>query len=454
MINKLFPFRQDIRCPLFQHLKNNSLCSCNFSSTFSRAYRDLHNNHMAYSPMGAKAWQDASYKTIQLAHDLKLSPGPVANGQWASRTNNGTNQIKGNRKDLTTPPPFQKELISEACNTFARDYMRDAQNSLYSLRLALLETNRHMHKLQRERDALLRCHANIRKDIVTNRETAALRGIRPKGERYPDKVDPLLQEEKESLAHMKKHTERQLQEIGRQLQVLQKQRKMLTEYSKERSQVLTIMSDNARPPLKLKNSAFINVPSHAKEECNTVVKNAHVMSERLKNTQPTDWQKPADQDRWYLKDSITKALLKKANETACIKDDVTLTLGDIRNFVNKQKQHLDEVKISLLLQKGPECSQDLSLRERLDRPLVKNLQKHPETQLPEAALILEGASCLQKSFERAHERVGRLENTRQNLQSDLENKRWGERLDRAAARLRERSEKYRGERLIIRSLKN
>ncbi|MEE6512471.1 hypothetical protein FKM82_019484 [Ascaphus truei] len=101
------------------------------------------------------------------------------------------------------------------------------------------------------------------------------------------------------------------------------------------------------------------------------------------------------------------------------------------------------------MSQGPVSSLDISVRERLDRPLVKILQRHPGTQLPESTLISQASASLQRSLESARESVGLLQLSRLRLQDDAESKKWGERIDQAAMRLRQRSAQGRRERLHL-----
>ncbi|KAM4642779.1 tektin-like protein 1 [Discoglossus pictus] len=395
--------------------------------------------------VGAEAWRKASYEKIRVANDLRRKKPPLAvTGHRPASAQKDTTHTMSIRKEVVTPPPFYRELVADACNDFARGYMRDAQNSVYILRHALIETNRQIHRLQQEREMLEKCHANIKRDMVTNKETHELRRIRPKSEQYPDKVDSLLQEEKKGLVSLRKHSENQLHEVARQLKVMQNQRKVLTDLCKERSRVLDILTDNARPNLERENSKIGKVE---KAEIKAVAKDALVTCERFRNLHPTDWLKPVDS--LHMKDNITSGLIKKAGESRQIREDVILALGNIHNFVQRQKTLRDEIDTSYQLQLGPVSSFDLSVRDRLDRPLVKVLQRHAGTQLPESLLILQGEVDLRQSLQRAQERFDRLHDTRSQLLYDVKTKTCGEKLDRAAARLRERSVKARGERLLL-----
>ncbi|CAJ0946052.1 unnamed protein product [Ranitomeya imitator] len=314
-----------------------------------------------------------------------------------------------------TPPPFNRDLITDTCNIYARGYMRETRTAVSILRQALWETEQHIQKLQKQRGILERSHANTRRDILTNNETIQLRSTRPMSERYPDKVDDLLREEKKGLHDLKRgDSERQLQEVSRQLQVLYCHRQKLLEFSKEKQRVLDIISENARPRHQSQHQAGgSKLLGHEHTDCQAAIGSALITGEKFRNTQPPNWHNP--EDRRELKESVTQALCKKAAESSRIW--------------------------------GPVSSLDLTVRERLDRPLVRILQRHPGTQLPESTLISQGSASMQKSLCRSRERIGLLHDTQLKVKTDQENKLRGQSIDRTAARLRTRSAKGRRERL-------
>ncbi|XP_053329177.1 coiled-coil domain-containing protein 105 [Spea bombifrons] len=404
---------------------------------------------MAARPVGSASWRDASYQTIRLAQNLQLLPfNADAPSNTEKRLMSPQSVSKSLQKERAAPPPFHRDLISQKCDSLALSYMRQAQHSVFGLRKALLETNRHIQRLQRVRDAAEKAHGNVRRDIITNQETAQLRAARPKSERRPDDADALLQEEKRALQDQKKHLEHQLHEVSRQLKVLYDHRQKLSEFCKEKSSVLEVVGETSKPHSPGEETAWSGQRIWQDDaDLRAAVQDAHLTCQRLRNAQSPRWQKSAGGPD--LRASLTGALRRKAEESARIRDDVTLALGGVRNYMQRQQRLQDEMETSYQLQLGPVCSTDVTTRERLDRPLMKILQRHPVTQLPESTLISKGSASLQRSLERTRENTGVVQSARQRLKDDAGNKMWGERLDRAAVRLRERSAKNRRERLHL-----
>ncbi|XP_018427066.1 PREDICTED: coiled-coil domain-containing protein 105 [Nanorana parkeri] len=407
---------------------------------------------MAVPSVGSATWRDASYRTIRLAQGVRLYPfsslPSTASSQEEIRPEGETTQRKGTSRPPPTPAPFHRDLIGNTCNAFACGYMRETRSSLYILRQALWETDCHIQKLQKQREILERSHANTRRDIVTNNETVQLRSRRPMTERYPDKVDPLIQEERSSLLDLKRYTELQLYEVSRLLKVLYSHRQRLYECCRQKGRVLDIISESGRPQSRgQKTPAGGSLLGAENKDSQSARYDALKTCERFRNIKPPNWNKLADCTE--LKDSVTQGLRQKAEETSRIRDDVTLALGDVKNMIQRQQRMYEELEGSYQLQLGPESSLDLTVRERLDRPLVRILQRHPGTQLPESTLICQGSASLEQALSKAQDRIGVLHMIQMKLREDQENKMWGERIDRAATRLRVKSAKGRGERLCL-----
>ncbi|XP_063794365.1 tektin-like protein 1 [Pseudophryne corroboree] len=407
---------------------------------------------MAVTPVGSATWRDASYKTVRLAHNLRLSPISAltltATGPAGVRTQDENPQMKSVQKQQATPPPYNRDLIINTCNDYARGYMREMRSSMYTLRQALLEINRHILRLQKDRDVLEQSLANTRRDILLNNDTVQLRTSRPVSERHPDRVDVLLQDEKKSLMDIKRQSERRLQEISRQLQELHSHRHKLSGFCKEKGLVLDFIGEDGRPNHLERDTTGSSKPlSPENADCRSAIASARATCAKLRYAQPCNGQKLTD--RQELKENVTNGLRKKAEESGRIREDVTLAMGWVRNSIQREQRIRNEIETSYQLQLGPVSNKDLCTCDRLDRPLLRILQRHPATQVPESGLILQDSASFQRSLSKAAERVGDLHDTQAKLQDDQRNKLWGERLDRAAVRLRVRSARCRSERLCL-----
>lgn len=87
-------------------------------------------------------------------------------------------------------------------------------------------------------------------------------------------------------------------------------------------------------------------------------------------------------------------MFRKQREINCIRHSHDrLQVSEQENescIYSRFTDHVDEVTFSVFLcVQGPEYSGDILSRERLNRPLVQVYQRHPGTQLPEAAHLIQ-----------------------------------------------------------------
>ncbi|XP_038849042.1 coiled-coil domain-containing protein 105-like [Salvelinus namaycush] len=85
---------------------------------------------------------------------------------------------------------------------------------------------------------------------------------------------------------------------------------------------------------------------------------------------------------------------------------------------------------------GPEYSGDILSREKLNRPIVNVYHRHPGTQSPEAAHLIQGSSVLRRCLLSSKEELSRLQGTCLQLVDNLHGKRAAEQVDSAVFRLR------------------
>ena len=88
--------------------------------------------------------------------------------------------------------------------------------------------------------------------------------------------------------------------------------------------------------------------------------------------------------------------------------------------------------------KGPVSSRDVTVRERLDRPLVRVYQSHPRTDLPEAAHLISAGSKLTESIDITQKNMALLKLARRKMKEDSRDKRIALEVDSNVIRMRNR----------------
>ncbi|XP_059825182.1 coiled-coil domain-containing protein 105 [Hypanus sabinus] len=86
--------------------------------------------------------------------------------------------------------------------------------------------------------------------------------------------------------------------------------------------------------------------------------------------------------------SVNDGLTQRMAESVSVMQHMEVSSGETRAGINRAKRWYDEMELAKGMILGPETTLHLMTQERLDRPLVKVYQRHPGTQLTEAATLV------------------------------------------------------------------
>ncbi|XP_056235685.1 coiled-coil domain-containing protein 105 isoform X2 [Seriola aureovittata] len=325
------------------------------------------------------------------------------------------------------PPTSLREQCAGASVAVAGEYMRRVREVEGQLRRQAGKVTQEGMKLERERGHLERMLRSLRTDLTVNRRSSEGRTRRPStAETERDGADYLLLCERRELAELKQDLEGALTNTLTQLQALGQSSRRLLDCASERARVLELLPHsgsagghgNAAQTFTKTDaiSPFTPVCKQVLESSTLTVNQSLLLRENIRRmlTNAIARQKVAHC-------TVNDGLVKKIAETVGLQQNLTVMSAAARQAMfRKQRQincirhshgraqvsvHVEQdqglclrfsdsfhkVMFSLVLfcSQGPEYSGDILSREKLNRPLVQVYQRHPGTQLPEAAHLIQ-----------------------------------------------------------------
>ncbi|GCC17861.1 hypothetical protein chiPu_0020677 [Chiloscyllium punctatum] len=134
--------------------------------------------------------------------------------------------------------------------------------------------------------------------------------------------------------------------------------------------------------------------------------------------------------------SVNDGLTQKMAESVAMTQHMEVSSGETRAALNRTQRWYDDMELASGVVLGPVDSRHLMLRERLDRPLVKVYQRHPATQLPEAATLVKGVGVLKDAMAETSRNIEMLKVARKRLNENIRDKKAGFRIDSGIVRFR------------------
>ncbi|CAK8674886.1 tektin-like protein 1 [Clavelina lepadiformis] len=406
---------------------------------------------LATATIGPESWRDATVKNIKVSQNV------------IHKSDKGTDL--GKQLD---PLPTLRDNCAQQSNAKIHSYVRQTRLVVMKLRENLLDTNDEIKSLIRGKEALEKTLEHIRKDVLLNKQSVFIRSSRPSREKVADGADNLLNTEKLSLLRIKRTLEGELRATQKQLQVLANARKRLSENLQERNRVLDLVThamSSARPSsgrqsvprppsANGRNSTGMYEPPETPEP-DPIGPYTPEAAEAVQSA--SDARQSSASLRREIKECIDKCqseqkmahmtvnngMTQKIAETVTLTQHLQVNHGENRAAIHRSQRHYDLTEKAQGYTLGPVSYNDLTTRERLNRPIVKVYQRHPGTQLPEAHNLIEGNVGLAQSLRATSRNVALLHLARLRLGDDIRDKRVASSIDSAIVRLRRRRGNYR-----------
>uniref|UniRef100_A0A452H6Y5 Uncharacterized protein n=1 Tax=Gopherus agassizii TaxID=38772 RepID=A0A452H6Y5_9SAUR len=430
-----------------------------------------------------EAWHNEAKATVQAAHQLRGRCWREALAQWRPLHPPGQPQetpyerrrrLQGWRfkldvteagemlekppegpgitlwKSKMKPPPWVSQLplpcfrdhCASQSNGLAARYASAVRLVVSRLHQALTELNEQAKRLNLARQRLDAALAKVRTALLTNQQSALVRGHRPPAEQAPDQVDALLRWERKELQRLKVKLERDMDMSEAHLKALGKCQHTLSMLCQERGQVLELLGQPLRMVLlEAERESWLSL---SRPSSPFVVRNPTPEPSPVGPYTPgMAWPAPPQGPPTALPEPPSTPV-----DPACPphlilcslsgQERLYMALGGMRSTLNRCQRFHRELDITQGMTMGPESSQYLEAREKLTRPLVRVYQRHVGTQLPEAQILTQGSVQLERSMQKAAANVQQMQATQRHLRASIRDKQTGFHVDASIQRLRRR----------------
>ncbi|XP_034553639.1 coiled-coil domain-containing protein 105 [Notolabrus celidotus] len=340
------------------------------------------------------------------------------------------------------PPTSLREQCAGTSVAVAGEYMRRVREVEGQLRRQAGKVREEGIKLERERGHLERMLRSLRTHLNINRRSSEGRTGRPStAETEMDGADYLLLCERRELAQLKQDLEGALRNTLTQLQALGQSSRKLLESASERARVLELLPNSAsagRHRSSAETFTKTDPVSSFTPECKQVLEESTltVNQSQLLRGNIRQMLTSAIAKQKAVHCTVNDGLVKKISETIGLQQNLTLMSAATRQAMFRKQREINCIRHSHDRLQGPEYSGDILSREKLNRPLVQVYQRHPGTQLPEAAHLIQGSAVLRRCLTSNEGELVRLQRACLQLLDDQHGKRAAAQVDAAVTRMR------------------
>ncbi|XP_076006574.1 tektin-like protein 1 [Genypterus blacodes] len=296
--------------------------------------------------------------------------------------------------------------------------------------------------LQRERAHLERVLGSLGAQLTVNRRSTEDRKKRPStSETEKDGANYLLACERRELCELKQDLQGALRDTLSHLQALAQCSRQLLHCAGERARVLELLphsgsaggqSSSAQTLTRAQPiGPFTPECKHILESSMLQVSQSQELRQNTRQmlTSAVARQKAAQR-------SVDDGLMKKIAETVGLQQNLAVMSAASRQAAFRKQRQINCIRHSQGRAQGPEYSGDVLSREKLNRPLVQVYQRHPGTQLPEAAQLIQGSAVLRRCLQASEDELSQLQRSCLHLLENLQRKKAAAQVDSAVLRMR------------------
>nr|XP_020444267.1 coiled-coil domain-containing protein 105 [Monopterus albus] len=340
------------------------------------------------------------------------------------------------------PPTSLREQCAEVSVAVAGEYMRRVREVEGQLHRQAGRVTTEGIRLERERGHLERTLRSVRTALTINSRSSDRRTMRPStAETERDGADYLLLCERRELAELKQDLEGALRNALTQLQALGERSRQLLDLASERARVLELVPHSGSagghgtaPQTFAKAgpvSPFTPECKRILESSTLTVNQSQLLRENIRQMLTSAIARQNAAHR-----TVNDGLVKKIAETVGLQQNLTVMSAATRQAMFRKQREINCIRHSHDRAQGPEYSGDILSREKLNRPLVQVYQRHPGTQLLEAAHLVQGSAVLRQCLTSSEDELARLQHTSLQLLDDLQGKRAAAQVDASVVRMR------------------
>ncbi|XP_075322641.1 tektin-like protein 1 [Odontesthes bonariensis] len=402
---------------------------------------------VSFAPMGANGTAETDeYKNT--AEEAGLRRDSICKNKTGRPQTAGARFPSGSRRTSVVPfpPASLREHCAAASVAVAGGYMRRVREVEGQLRRQAGRVTEEGTKLERERGHLERTLRSITTNLTVNRRSSEGRSRRPStAETMRDGADGLLLWERKELVDLKRDLEGALRSTLTQLQALGQSSRRLQDCACERARVLELLPhsasaggrDSVAQTVRQADpiSPFTPECKRLLESSSLTVSQSQLLRESIRRTLGSAISRQNAAHR-----TVNDGLVKKIAETVGLQQSLTVTSAATRQAVFRKQREIDCIRHSHDRAQGPEYSGDMLSREKLHRPLVQVYQRHPGTQLPEAARLIQGSAVLRRCLSSSEGEQQRLQRACLQLLDDLRGKTAAAQVDAGVVRMRRQLE--------------